>query len=493
MAYCIRNKSPFSILSLLTLLLTGVGPHSYSQTPSIEYDFESEGFNSLLPFDQTFQIIFKNIEPSTESILLQIREIPNTNRIEHSLKKKGITTITNEKLFNCSDCSDLVFIYEKGGGPFNNRTTKLGVLNQLKPNKDYFFEISELKPLNSTERQELTEQLKKDGIIRSYFSELGQISLKSTDSHENFIIENQDLLNEIGRKAVNGINSNYRFVPIRSEQLRNFYLAQILEFMDFLDGIKNISKAYKELLKDLPSELDKAKITELHNKLEKYDWGDYKDMSEIDNLASDLEEIKAKITSAVDKAQIDYIKTNLDKILTAKNDLISTITQNLIAQNTSGIINSTYHNDAVKNAGTYFTADFGMVWPYKLTGENLFTYVGATIYFRPINRSLPLSRYRGVVDFCLTRFSVTTGLTVNSIEREGVRTGVFGTSGVILGLGFRPLNWLKVSYGGVGFYALETNPLASEAKKQLSFTPYIGVSIDLDISESLKSTFSKKQ
>ncbi len=72
-----------------------------------------------------------------------------------------------------------------------------------------------------------------------------------------------------------------------------------------------------------------------------------------------------------------------------------------------------------------------------------------------------------------------SGVTLSSISQQNQTKDFFGTTSLLVGLGFRLGNAIKLTAGSLTFYKSDTNPLV--ARRSLAVAPFTGVSIDLDL------------
>lgn len=130
------------------------------------------------------------------------------------------------------------------------------------------------------------------------------------------------------------------------------------------------------------------------------------------------------------------------------------------------------------NAAAYISLDLGLAFFPDFRRSAYAPYAGANIYFRPVNKEA----YLNVTDFprdILQRVALIVGTTITTIEETDRRKGLFGHSGLLLGLGMRVQSYIRVSSGAVLFLALDPHPLGDD--RDLAVSPFISASIDLDI------------
>ena len=68
-----------------------------------------------------------------------------------------------------------------------------------------------------------------------------------------------------------------------------------------------------------------------------------------------------------------------------------------------------------------------------------------------------------------------------SVEKTDVRKGLFGNLALVLGAGYRPIPFLKINSGCMVYYSYSNNPLISKDNYHTTFSPFVSLSIDLDV------------
>jgi hypothetical protein len=131
----------------------------------------------------------------------------------------------------------------------------------------------------------------------------------------------------------------------------------------------------------------------------------------------------------------------------------------------------------------YISADTGVACAPQLSSCS--TYVGTNIYFRPINKAAPLSQFGGFFKTLDRRVSATIGLTVQGIGDDGkTREDLFNTQSLVVGLGVRLTNSVRLTAGSIVFKSLSPNPLNTD--KKLTTTYFFSLSFDIDVVPTLK-------
>lgn len=138
--------------------------------------------------------------------------------------------------------------------------------------------------------------------------------------------------------------------------------------------------------------------------------------------------------------------------------------------------------DFEKRSKFQITPDFGWIWYGLQEDFNGFSpYLGFHINFRYINKNIPFSRLPNKT--CLHYLSFMTAWSLASISEKGKRENFFDKSTLLTGIGLRLNNALRVTTGVNWFYKLDPNPTIET--KSIAVTPYIGLSIDLDVKQFL--------
>ena len=144
---------------------------------------------------------------------------------------------------------------------------------------------------------------------------------------------------------------------------------------------------------------------------------------------------------------------------------------------------TTLTEPASTEAGVYVGLDLGVVYPPELDRASL--YVGANLYFRPINKRASL-RSRGSFAH---RFSLTLGITLNNLKLEEgdprFEALLGEDSNLVVGAGLRLSRSLRLSSGVLLFLENDPNPLVTD--RSLAATFYVAVSLDVDIVRAFRS------
>jgi len=124
---------------------------------------------------------------------------------------------------------------------------------------------------------------------------------------------------------------------------------------------------------------------------------------------------------------------------------------------------------------------FGYVGVFK--GNNLYSfqdftpYLGFHINFRSLDKHIPFKDI--LYKSWRHRFSFMSGFTLSSLKIENKRDDFFGSFSLLTGLGFRLNSYFTITGGNVWFKTTDINPLSDD--KPLRFSPFVGISLDLDL------------
>ena len=125
----------------------------------------------------------------------------------------------------------------------------------------------------------------------------------------------------------------------------------------------------------------------------------------------------------------------------------------------------------------HLNPDIGLSYAPVL--KEVLPYFGVNIYFRPVNKEVPLNQKGGFG----RRFAAVIGITTSSIELENQRKGLLGKKALMIGAGYRITDAIRISTGSLVFHEINPNPLISE--KRFSTSLFISLSIDWDIKSTL--------
>jgi hypothetical protein len=126
--------------------------------------------------------------------------------------------------------------------------------------------------------------------------------------------------------------------------------------------------------------------------------------------------------------------------------------------------------------------DFGLVWYGFQDGfSDVTPYFGVQFNVRQSKKNIPWRHYPNKTFW--HHVSFTLGYTTKSMAAEGERDDFFNKASLILGAGYRLTDELRITGGALCFYGKDPNPAIDD--RVLRATPYLGLSVDLDIAKYL--------
>jgi hypothetical protein len=179
----------------------------------------------------------------------------------------------------------------------------------------------------------------------------------------------------------------------------------------------------------------------------------------------------------------NMLQSQLPALLANRAQAVAAIAQQYRTRVTGMIViaGSTTGSFATQS-NNYISADTGVVCAPELS--DCTTYAGTNIYFRPINKAAPLSQFGNFFQTLDRRLSLTIGLTVTGIADDKTRDDLFGSQSLVLGLGARLTNSVRLTTGALVFKELDPNPLVDNPK--LTTTYFFSLSFDIDVVPALK-------
>ncbi len=111
--------------------------------------------------------------------------------------------------------------------------------------------------------------------------------------------------------------------------------------------------------------------------------------------------------------------------------------------------------------------------------KDLSPYLGFNIGFRAMDKNIP---WRMIQHKSLRHhLSFMSGLTLKSLAITNQREDFFGKTSLLIGLGYRLNNYLRITAGSVLFKEVDPNPLSDS--RPVTASAFIGVSLDLDLKD----------
>lgn len=208
-------------------------------------------------------------------------------------------------------------------------------------------------------------------------------------------------------------------------------------------------------------------------------------------LNGDLEKALGELEGV--SQQIDI----LSKTLKTRQSLLNGLVNNLDREVVENFLVEGSTTAAFEvRANWYMTMDLGAAWSPDI--EDIFTYAGTNIYFRPVNKKAPLRwsdfRWGQWRSELMKRLSLTIGVVLNELERDGqfqglsqenLTQGLIADKPMIAAGGLRLSDFFRVSAGVLVFKDRNPDPLLDESR--LAWSPLVSFSIDWDVRDSLRN------
>lgn len=191
-----------------------------------------------------------------------------------------------------------------------------------------------------------------------------------------------------------------------------------------------------------------------------------------------LEALLADVELAADLAfalanNAEQVQTNQTKRAASLESLVKEV--ELQAREAGVLLQSNTLGSFKTQQSWYIAGDFGFLYGPEL--DKSVPYLGTNIYFRPVNKAVPLSERGGWG----RRFAVTLGLTVKSIADANpeTRNDLFDNNSLLLGAGLRLTDSARIGVGALIFEERDPNPLLSS--ESVAYSPYVSLSFDFDV------------
>jgi hypothetical protein len=461
------------------IILALVVSSAKSQT-KVEFDLSTSNFTqgkSTIPFDEPFGFMLKGV------------------------KKGDRYTIA---FYNISKGNKLVIAASETSN--SDGSLAIPIKTFLPPNNSYHIKISSEKLVPLSEEQKMriktadffinfkaryeeflfSEPISADRFTKISIKHLQDelINTINVASNKSFIYneltqyDSADFASKSGR--VNALvktfqekigdyedNVTNRIKKLKDEKEKNFFLTQVNNILNNgiqSNGKNSSAKEYKEkffALVKLASSLPEA-----------------------DSLYIGTESAASqkKHTESV----IKVMANEETKIKKSINEIASSLL-NAIVDNTLVEINliADTNVDVNTNAGAYTSQTFGAGYVSQLQkGTSYFSF---NIFFRPVNNTVPLSNAKGGWSSILVRTSLNLGFTLEelatnkSLILESPIKSLIGNRGAIIGIGFRPLHFLKFDCNFLWYQSKSSVSSTAEFEHKLS--PLIGISVNLNIAK----------
>jgi hypothetical protein len=475
---------------------------------TVTYDFDKNSFDKEIPFDELITFKFINIPDSTKEIILSIQEVPRKNvKLEGSADPYCTDSLIKDlKIRPIKLKIDSLSISK------TDSTAQKVCPYYFSPNRNYIFSIkTEIKqrPLNDKEKSMLKDKLIKSGLVANQLSYFIKESFKIGNKDDNRVsfIANT-VLDNIRKKSDSIVVSFYGKDAEFIYDDKILY-AENLKMIEFAEPVLNLSDAIKNfqidldlMLKDPAKKLDAALYSKINEKID----STKSVFKEISFFAPDgfkvVKDQTNKLKNLLRTQQlpvepISEWESYIDEIEGSTMQFLDICLQDVILNQVimREFVAATYPKGLVEQSRNYIAADLGAAYVGPL--DKFVFFSCASIYFRPVKRSIPLRQYRHWDDFLLSRVSLDVGITLSSISKPNEIQGFAfkeqndSDKGLMLGLGFRILPFLKLNGGSMVYRADDPNPMIKNLSYKASW--YFGAAIDFEVSALFKATFSGKK
>lgn len=435
-----------------------------SQTPSEKKKFRKDAFDSIDSFLKRKEIINEIFNEQTS----QVRDYIDVDGIIGKLASKFPKLIKLEDNMRIPDSSILYRI-----DVLKKEIEK--IIGFLDPQIEKYIRISTFK----SKKKKLHESLKNfmgDEKLQAISAII--LGAKKRWWYLLKAAVFTDKLKDLDCKVLGQIVSGHRSIakdlqknPLQILELKDHWKPEDCDYR-----IKNLDTLHREL-KTIRFLIKRVSSKDFNEEFVKID-----PMLTIKNLGP----LKGKIQGSIDLTwrlleQLYHLQEQLTlrrkKIGVLVNQINKIVTEEISIDDTSW-------QDFVTRSSWYISADAGVAYAPIL--KEAFPYVGVNIYFRPINKQVPLSLLKEITEhkstFC-HRFSAMVGISLSSLAKDGERKNLFGKTALLLGAGYRFTDAFRISTGALFFKAIDPNPLISA--KQIELSWFVSISLDWDIRTTL--------
>ena len=442
-------------------------PASSITNITIDFGAAKPTFDHILPFDKIFILHLKNIPDGVDHITFRLQ----TDRtLIKNYRSDGNKSTANS-------ANDILFEWTR---PLGSSTKEGDIITttRLNYNTEYIVKIVSFskRPLEVKRQADLKQALTSSTSIAAAISKLAHD--QAGTSGTVLIKRYKDIITIFG-KAVKNIDSSYIFQapPISkalSESLTYFHQAIIQANVLILEikALNFVSSENKQMLRD---EFDALQWAYLDTTMTAYK-AFMKTADDIGKNEPDSSKGQALVVRSKTDALTKNVKDALLRRDTFRDMLISYISSSETSE--TAMVGTTYDTNFVNSVSPYITLDIGEAVVARI--DRVLTYSGVNIFFRPIDKSIPLNQYTGWSAVGV-RTSILLGISLASIDKDKVRKGLFGDKAGVVGLGYRVWSFLKLNAGFFCHYRYDTNPAISTDRYHLSTSPFVSISIDADV------------
>ncbi|WP_158642659.1 hypothetical protein [Chitinophaga japonensis] len=461
----------------------------------VEFDLGARSLKHILPFDKQFSIKFTNIPAGVQAIIARVYVI-NDASYERKHYRNGPKEIDFKYVMSLPDNRVLKSDSLVRNAGFSGTEASTLFPFKLKPNHNYILEVeaNESAPLTASQQEALAATLKEDASLTRFIDTIAYQRFVNPTGYKMLPAVTEGFSSAVAT-AVKKADPSYILV-------KKDYETELKNIVELFRGIGNASRNLADLERRLlggnnatlsaRQRQQQVNINAVRRNVRNIKWiALQKNDDTYTKLVGQLGKIaRENDSTALNEALADdtseFIR-ELDEVIAAKDQAIDELISQYIVSNvrSNRVLSATYPQDFVKQARLYITFDLGLAYVGRMDRANVYT--GLNIYFRPLDKTIPLSHYREPWDFVLSRTSLLLGFSITSVQQDSVRKGLLDDNkALVLGVGFRLTPWLKINSGGYFYYKLPANPLASTNNYRFAAAPFVSLSIDVDAKSLLQ-------
>lgn len=179
---------------------------------------------------------------------------------------------------------------------------------------------------------------------------------------------------------------------------------------------------------------------------------------------------------------LEAYASEVERAILAGDRALLALAAQIEGQALATVVRQTLTTEPVSSsAGVYVSMDLGLLYAFEVTKGSL--YLGANIYFRPVNKEASLGQ-RGSLG---QRLAATVGLSLTNMKTEDDARfdNLMGERwNLVLGLGLRVTRSLRIGGGALLLLKNDPNPLVTG--RSLGAVPYVAVSLDLNLAKAFR-------
>jgi hypothetical protein len=450
----------------------------------VEVDLNGQTFNRALPFDVQF-IFTGQVSEEIDLLVVHCWRLDNDTKTGKPILREDLETDDN----SCW-----------AGGPLR----WLNAIEPTTPNPMFRVQVPPLDAKHTyqfrfisqvTPKEALAMEQKVRALVDSTLWRAGAMADLEPDAIQKQLIKSLKQVTGVSRfpdAAFNSLLLSVRDVQSQIDSTVEMYQSAVKKFNVQFSTLRSDSN-----LKSLKGELAVAAAPTLRSKDRESAaaLSDFiqRNSSYFSGALANVHKLRTSLGTASQSSEITDMVNSTDQALTdAENALRSlpsmldlrakkvaavasesrTLAASIPSPVDSIITGSTPSSNSVN-------ADTGFVCAPELSLCK--PYAGANFYTQPIDKRAPLRQFGPFFSpsSLSHRMSLTVGLTAQSIADSKTREDLFGSQSLVIGLGARLTNSVRLTAGTLVFNKLSPNPLSTD--KKLTSTYFVSVSFDINM------------